>query len=221
MFGRGRNYMEKETIYIINKKMKKSSKYRYIMSGVKIFSDIILKSTIINPALDKQILKVLKKGEQKKEKIVKSNRGGFHSPYFKDKKIYQTLLKTSGDLISSCLPFKGKTNVSIDNLWIMKNKKNDWNVPHTHPYSNFSGIYYVKVPKKGGELFFIRNDMACGFSNNYLFIEDQSTHDIYSIKPEKGMLILFPSYLLHMVAPHKENVDRICVAFNILLKHAT
>ena len=30
MFGRGRNYMEKETIYIINKKMKKSSKYKYI-----------------------------------------------------------------------------------------------------------------------------------------------------------------------------------------------
>jgi len=30
MFGRGRNYMVKETIYIINKKMKKSSKYKYI-----------------------------------------------------------------------------------------------------------------------------------------------------------------------------------------------
>jgi len=30
MSGRGRNYTEKETIYIINKKMKKSSKYKYI-----------------------------------------------------------------------------------------------------------------------------------------------------------------------------------------------
>jgi len=30
MSGRGRNYMVKETIYIINKKMKKSSKYKYI-----------------------------------------------------------------------------------------------------------------------------------------------------------------------------------------------
>ena len=127
------------------------------MSVVKIFSDIILKRKIINPALDKQILQVLKREEQKKEKIVKSNRGGFHSPYIKDKKIYQILLKTSGDLISSCLPFKSKTNVSINNLWIMKNKKNDWNVPHTHPNSNFSGIYYVEVPKKGGELFFLEN----------------------------------------------------------------
>ena len=30
MFGRGKNYTEKEIIYIINKKMKKSSKYKYI-----------------------------------------------------------------------------------------------------------------------------------------------------------------------------------------------
>ena len=190
------------------------------MSVVKIFSDIVLKHNIINSTLDKKILQVLKREEQKKEKIVKSNRGGFHSPYIKDKKIYQIFLKTSGDLISSCLPFKSKTNVSINNLWIMKNKKNDWNVPHTHPNSNFSGIYYVEVPKKGGELFFIKNDIACGFSNNYNFMEDQSTHDIYSIKPEKGMLILFPSYLLHMVAPHKENMDRVSVSFNINLRHA-
>ena len=34
------------------------------------------------------------------------------------------------------------------------------------------------------------------------------------VKPKDGMLVLFPSYLIHYQAPYKGTQDRIVIAFN-------
>jgi uncharacterized protein (TIGR02466 family) len=189
------------------------------VNKISIFTNSILQTNISDPTLDKKILQILKKEEKKKEKVIRSNKGGFHSSSIKDKKIIQTFLKKAGDTISSSYKFQNNTTINLQNLWIIKNKKNHWNMPHTHPNTNFSGVYYVKVPKKGGELIFIRNDATCGFSHNYNFINNTDTHDFCTFKPEQGLLLIFPSYFLHMVAPHNENEDRVSVSFNVVFTH--
>ena len=41
--------------------------------------------------------------------------------------------------------------------------------------------------------------------------------NIVSIKPEEGLLVLFPSYLHHSVDVNRSNEDRIVISFNINL----
>ena len=38
-----------------------------------------------------------------------------------------------------------------------------------------------------------------------------------SIKPEEGLLVLFPSYLEHSVNPNQSNEKRIVISFNLSL----
>jgi len=83
MFGRGRNYTVKETIYIINKKMKKSNKYKYIRgkqitdpeSGKRIYdinnSRLPSVTTILAATKDQTFLKnwKAKVGDEEAERI--------------------------------------------------------------------------------------------------------------------------------------------------------
>mgnify|MGYP003137595103 CR=1 FL=1 len=47
---------------------------------------------------------------------------------------------------------------------------------------------------------------------------DSDFFETYQIKPEEDLLMLFPSYLKHMVEPHYDDKARISVSFNINLK---
>ena len=43
----------------------------------------------------------------------------------------------------------------VSAIWANINTKGNFNTPHTHPGSHYSGCYYVKVPKNSGNLYFI------------------------------------------------------------------
>ena len=47
------------------------------------------------------------------------------------------------------------------------------------------------------------------------FERDIDFKEEYHIQPLKNQLMIFPSYLLHMVTPHFEDISRISVSFNI------
>lgn len=88
---------------------------------------------------------------------------------------------------------------------------------HEHGYqpNTFSGCYYYKVPKNSGDIQFK--------STNPFVVSFPHTADKYSnlvtVEPEDGMILLFPSWLLHKVFPNKTNDVRISLAFNILFDY--
>ena len=179
-----------------------------------IFNQCILHDYFINSKVDNQIYKTLLNEEKKNKGNILSNSGGFQTKNIKNKFICNSILKKSVDLIRINYKFKKKISFSIKNLWINKNKKNNFNNPHIHPFSNFSGIYYLTVPKKDGELVFLENDKR-SMNDLSFFIDSEEFYSEHYVIPKKGMFLLFPSSLSHMVRPHSENVDRISVAFNI------
>ena len=77
---------------------------------------------------------------------------------------------------------------------------------HTHTDSFLSGVIYLSVPPRSGNK--IKNAGALLFTG---------TNPLY-IKPEKGLVVLFPSYLPHETIPYQSNAKRICIAFNIKQK---
>tara|TARA_B100000989_G_scaffold120458_2_gene88822 strand:- start:956 stop:1594 length:639 start_codon:yes stop_codon:yes gene_type:complete len=73
---------------------------------------------------------------------------------------------------------------------------------HDHKENaKISGVYYISVPEKSGNIIFRKND-----GNKY---------KKWFVKPEDGMMILFPSRLEHCVEINKSYDTRISLSFNL------
>tara|TARA_R110000822_G_scaffold167675_1_gene307853 strand:+ start:3188 stop:3766 length:579 start_codon:yes stop_codon:yes gene_type:complete len=187
------------------------------MAKVQIFNESIIIDNFFNPEVDDEIHKVLK-NQKKDGGVLKSNFGGFQTDTIINKLICDNLLQKCVKCITDIYNLKTKTKFELNSLWINKNKKNAFNLPHVHPHSHFSGVYYLEVSKDYGEIIFF-TDASLNQVNFYDFIDSKEFNNSYTIKPQKGMLIIFPSSLRHMVTPHFEDIERISVSFNIGLSH--
>jgi len=104
-------------------------------------------------------------------------------------------------------------------MWININKKTNYNETHIHPASHLAGVWWIKVPKDSGKLFFNSphwfeqyHEMIC-YSDE--FKEAVCTYPDYYIDSCEGGIVLFPSHLYHRVSESNSNQDRISVSFNI------
>ena len=100
-------------------------------------------------------------------------------------------------------------------MWAIINKKDDFNIIHTHPNSYLSAAYYVKAPKDCGQ-FTIENPHSIS-RHSYPALEKKTEFNlkVEKIEIEEGDLLLFPAYLPHGVQENKSNEDRIVISFNI------
>ena len=86
---------------------------------------------------------------------------------------------------------------------------------HCHPNSYISGTFYLT---EGSSIHFespLQEIKSMKPKKNYS--ENYRTWDSYAIKPQEGLLIIFPSWLNHTVSPATQN-ERVSIAFNILPK---
>lgn len=96
--------------------------------------------------------------------------------------------------------------------WINIHDEGGFNFLHVHEGSYLSGCFYLQIPAGSGNLFFrdprpgVVHGLFKGFAAN-------GYRDV-SLKPEDGLLVLFPSWLEHFVEPHEGHEPRIVIAFN-------
>ena len=105
--------------------------------------------------------------------------------------------------------------VNLTSMWAIINKKNNFNLEHTHPNNYLSAAYYVKAPENCGS-FVISNPNI--ISKERVTLSDRNTEfnqNVAHIKPRAGDLLLFPAYLPHSVGMNKSDEDRIVISFNI------
>jgi uncharacterized protein (TIGR02466 family) len=99
--------------------------------------------------------------------------------------------------------------------WANVNRRGDFNKMHTHPGATWSGVYYVDhgetTPDAEGTALHLSD--PCPARTN-IFFPALSTSNIL-IKPEPGLMVLFPSYLPRAVLPHRGDRPRISIAFNV------
>lgn len=113
------------------------------------------------------------------------------------------------------------TRVSVDQLmgWFNINGRGDYNRPHIHPSATWSGVYYIQAGSGGpagrtsGRLEFL--DPRPGAEASPLGPVAHGTR--LPIDPVPGLLVLFPSYLMHYVHPFEEDGERITLAFNCVV----
>jgi uncharacterized protein (TIGR02466 family) len=104
--------------------------------------------------------------------------------------------------------------------WANVNRRGHFNRQHHHVrnFNLWSGVYYVDTGERVTE-----PPSAAGarivFADRHR-VEAAGREDLrhrYSVQPETGLMLLFPSSLGHEVEPYRGNGSRITIAFN--LKH--
>ena len=104
------------------------------------------------------------------------------------------------------------THFEIIDCWIVRQYAHDYNPTHWHS-GHISGAGWLKIPKnmtakqrKDATL----NGCISFTHGNHQFLSDS----VYAIKPEEGLLTIFPHYLMHHVYPFSVEGERRTIAFN-------
>ncbi len=163
--------------------------------------------------------------------IQRSNLGGWHSDNDMARwggpaaqALAEFAAATGGEHMSDIDPGgKRRFGWGID-MWANVNGPGDANQLHCHPGSFWSGVYYAdpggaEDVAGGGEL--VMEDPRyptayMGVPN--LVLKDaagQPMHSQVVIRPQAGLLVMFPSWLRHSVRPHRGDRERVSIALNL------
>jgi uncharacterized protein (TIGR02466 family) len=104
-----------------------------------------------------------------------------------------------------------KVNLQMD-CWANVLRRGQYNSVHDHPGATWSGVYYVSGGKRdnddpfNGKLELLDPRMGV----NMVGREEGR----YFVEPLPGLMVMFPSWLKHMVHPFFGSGERISISFN-------
>jgi hypothetical protein len=190
----------------------------------------------LNVSLVEDIFKEIKSDKAGEDH---SNVGGWHSKPDLEKK-YKSFTDLSSILTDCgnhyCETYGYKNGLICSDLWANINKTGDFNFLHHHGTTSLAGVYYPIESVVGEEWNFhytAGNPLRAGTWNNIdggsLVFQDPSygkkvqlltdkptpyNIDFYHLYPSPSILVLFPTYLLHMVLPFREEKTRLSISFS-------
>ena len=150
---------------------------------------------------------------------IKSNSGGWHSNNISsnDDFFSEFILEIEKQANNFAKEIEINQSLKLSNLWININGYKDFNLRHTHENSIISGVFYVKVPDKSSKITFYNPAFKLMMREwNVNLKHNHYTSSVWSIPPQKGKLLLFPSWLEHEVSPNLSQESRISISFNIV-----
>jgi len=162
--------------------------------------------------LNKYLYPLIKDWSKKDKSEEKTNAGGgWHSPVDMNfKKEYKPLTDELFTMQHEIFKDYGmEPKPGLGNMWANINYPGSYNLQHIHPNSQWSGVYYVKVPKNSGSL----------------FVEDPRPGPNIilprRVKGIEGQMIMFPAWMSHGVEMNEskekgEKGWRVSVSFNFI-----
>ena len=109
-------------------------------------------------------------------------------------------------------------NIRIREMWAIINKKDDFNVVHTHPNSLLSAAYYVKAPNNCGRFQIEDLNIVKRHASPLIANQNELNMNVAGLEVTEGDLLIFPGYLPHKVARNETDDDRIVISFNVDIK---
>lgn len=113
-----------------------------------------------------------------------------------------------------------QVRVSAVDSWCHITNDSGFHDAHHHHGCSWCGVYYLQAgdaaqrdnTDNGLSRFYspvLWGGLYLDHGNRYL-----SQRGYYTLRPQDGMMVLFPSYLLHSGLPYRGEKDRIVIAFN-------
>ena len=180
---------------------------------------------ITDKALAEQMLPITKKFLEKKELLTyewnykntySSNGRGIEQ--FAEFDNFTSLLKTYSRSYMNSLGYAISEDQLDVYLFASEMHKGDSHRIHTHQNCFLSGVFYLQVPPGSADLIFHDPRPFRKFIFNRKIKETEATWDRIICKPEKGLLLLWESWIEHEVSKNNSEDGRITLVFNVLLK---
>lgn len=110
---------------------------------------------------------------------------------------------------------QARPDAGMLHCWCVMTDGTGYETWHVHQFGWLSGVYYVQIPPSitAGED--IAGCIAFGLPEDVVGEEAAAAYGRHVVRPEEGMLMLFPSHTYHRTFPHGADARRICVAFDI------
>ena len=112
--------------------------------------------------------------------------------------------------------------IDVCRAWGIKHMPNDWAQNHCHMNSVFSGIYYLDVHEDSGDLVIEKGQHSTNCFMTTLTPDvnffNQYTQQSWRVRPENGMILVFPSQVIHNVEKNKTDQVRYAVAFDVFIR---
>jgi uncharacterized protein (TIGR02466 family) len=125
-----------------------------------------------------------------------------------------------GAIRSGCLAAFGQMGVPNPAFelesWINIHDRGGFNFLHMHEGALLSGVFYLQVPPGSGSLAF--RDPRPGVVGSWQKGSEPNGYSDVHLRPEAGLLVLFPHWLEHYVEPHGNDEPRVAVSFNAIAK---
>lgn len=111
-------------------------------------------------------------------------------------------------------PFGGSVQLAA---WANVIRRGNFHRLHNHPGNCWSGVYYVDGGGGGDAAFPLSGTLELIDPRPFAemtFTPGEPYGQRVLIRPQPGLLVLFPSFLYHLVNPYHGDGERISVAFN-------
>ncbi len=173
-------------------------------------------------ALNAELASIILERERTTPSAAKSNKGGWQSQvdFFKwGGSAVSTLSRYLASAVEAAtrqLPLVApKLQIRFDLIaWAAVNRTGHYNTSHVHPMATWSGVYYVDAgdePLNGfGAALELEHPIQAMVMNFFPGLLPSTL----CVRPQAGLVVLFPSSLVHNVRMYEGQRPRICVPFN-------
>lgn len=111
---------------------------------------------------------------------------------------------------------KADTGMRLESAWASVYGRGHFIPQHTHPLSHLSLVFYAAATEGTGRIIF-ENPAIAHFQHFYP-PEICWMPYRFSVQPQKGLFIVFPSYLMHSTEPHESDNYRVIYSANVQLE---
>ena len=190
----------------------------------KFFSQPVFKYQVKNyEELNKSLLDyIYNLQNEDKEGVKKSNILGWHSKPFDlsnkeapPNKFFANINNEIADVFNKYGWVFEPSKVKCTSMWSIINKKNSFNIEHTHANHYLSAAYYVKTHEGCGKIKFTNPNLVSRQRNPLIENKTEFNQNGIEIDPKEGDLLFFPAYLTHEVLKNNSDDERIVISFNI------
>jgi hypothetical protein len=109
------------------------------------------------------------------------------------------------------------TDFRISRSWATRCSTGQESHFHTHKNAFYSGVVYLDTCEDSGALEISDQGSRPGsYQLNRPRAINQHNSSAFFVQPVRGMMVLFPSYLMHRIRPWEGAEDRYSLAFNII-----
>jgi len=122
------------------------------------------------------------------------------------------LVRDASDGPFPTAPPPGPCNID---LWVNIMHRQGHQLPHFHPQGWLSGCYYARIPERvesSGDA----HEGWIEFGRPAYHLPHTKEPKLRIVKPEEGLIVLFPSYMFHRTVPFESDDLRISFAFDVV-----